>query len=220
MVTSVVKCCLCFILLWCYLRRHASRRGSLLTERCNEAYVWSKVECSQEGDSDRDIAGCVILCSSSVVFFLGLRLRRRKGKAESGGEKEEQNLNHTHMETHINMSVRCYAFDVSTLSSKGGCFSSPFSTHHPTSPITCLHAWCRNLFPTQCSSDFTSVWDSASVPSLQKLLAFEALSLCRINSSFVSLRDHTRTCRRESLPVPQNVLCRGQHTALLCWHRS
>lgn len=121
-----------------------------------------------------------------MVFFLGLRLRRRKGKAENGGEEEEQNLNHTHMETHINMSVRCYAFDVSTLSSKGGCFSSPFSTHHPTSSITCLHAWCRNLFPTECSSDFTSV------PSLQKLLAFEALSLCRINSSFVSLRDHRR----------------------------
>lgn len=126
MVTSVVKCCLCFILLWCYLRRHASRRGSLLTERCNEAYVWSKVECSHEGDSDRDIAGCVILCSSSMVFVLsvlGLRLRRKKWKAESGGEKGEQNPNHTRMQIHINMSGRCHAFDLSTLSSKWGCFS-------------------------------------------------------------------------------------------------
>lgn len=36
-------------------------------------------------------AGCVTLCSSSVVFHvLGIQQRRRKGKAERGRENEDR----------------------------------------------------------------------------------------------------------------------------------
>lgn len=80
---------------------------------------------------------CVVLqwCS---VSFVGLGLRKRKGKTDSGEEKEGQNLNHTHMQIHINMLVRWHALDLPTLPSMWACFSlsllhtpPPFFSHVP-----------------------------------------------------------------------------------------
>lgn len=68
---------------------------------------------------------------------------------------------------------------------------SPFSTHHPLlQSHACLHAWCTSLLPAKWSSYFTSVWDSATGPSPQKLLAFGALSLCGIIALLSAPRSH------------------------------
>lgn len=82
---------------------------------------------------------CVVLqwCS---VSFVGLGLRKWRGKTDHGEEKEGHNLNHTHMQIHINMTVRWHALDLPTLPSMWACFSLSLLHTPPPSSVTCLPA--------------------------------------------------------------------------------
>lgn len=157
-----------------------------------EASIWSKVEGSCAGNSDRDIICHVCTCVSLIYRSVSIPdIRKWRGKRE-GGEKREEVSGDTGGDkpgkgtwaSHVYKLMYAFQYCDTCLMTLNWlnfqvdevAFYPPFSIHHSPCLISLLPR-DNPSFESQTFNYRTLVWISARVPPLWRLFAFEVLSL-------------------------------------------